>query len=147
MRAACSIGVRADLARPLEPQCMENTLRKLEGIAEVTVHKSEPGKVWSLFKGVREEQYPDQMSFESSEGGGVLVQHQVDDGHIIFRAHSDTLHPKPSDEYIQKALELDVQVGAQVALACKATYVAGGEFRCFPDSARCREVLGNQASK
>ncbi len=142
-----SIGVRADLARPLDPQCIENTLRKVEGITEVTVHKSEPRKVWYLFKGVRDEQYPDQMLFESSEGGGVLVQHQVDDGHTLFRAHSDTLHPKPPDEYIQKALELDARVGAQVALACKAEYIAGGEFRCFPDSVRCREIVLNQAHK
>jgi hypothetical protein len=142
-----SINVRADLVSPLEPQCIEDTLRKLEGIEQVTVHKSEPRKVWSLFKGIRDEQYPDQILFQSPEVGGVLVQHQVDDGHTILYVNSNKLGPKPPEDYIQKALELDARVGIQVAHACKATYIAGGEFKCFPDSVRCRETLLHQSYK
>ena len=122
-------------------------IAKLEGIEQVTVHKSEPRRVWSLFDGVRDEQYPDQILFKSGEGGGVLVQHKVDDGHTIFIAHSKRLGLKPPEDYIQKALELDARMGARVAQACKATYIAGGEFRFFPDSVRCRETLLNQAHK
>lgn len=142
-----SVGVRANLSNPLEPQCIEDTLRKLEGIEQVTVHKSDPRKVWSLSKGVRTEQYPDQFLFKSREVGGTIVQHQDDDGYTILGAGTSWLGPKPPEDQMERALEFNARVGSQIAQACKARFRTGGEFRCSPDLARCRETILDHAQK
>jgi hypothetical protein len=41
-----SIWVRANLAEPLEEQCIEDTMQKLKGLDRVMIYKSEPHKVW-----------------------------------------------------------------------------------------------------
>ena len=142
-----SVWVRANLAEPLEQQCIDDAMHKLDGLEGVAISKSEPYKVWTQFQGTRTVQARTQYVFYSQDGRGILEQREDEKGQTVLGAGTAGVGAKPPQENLERIQAFSARMVSQVAQACKAKYSDRDGFKCHPDSTPCREALLDQASK
>lgn len=127
-----SVGMHAYLVESIEPRCIEDTLRNLKEIEEVSIHRFEPVKSWSLYEGVTVEQYPDQYQFRSHENRGVIVQFRDKEDRISLFSGTTWVGSKPAQDEMDTTQAFDSRIVLKVAQACRARYSGSAGFRCDP---------------
>jgi hypothetical protein len=132
------VGVRANLKEPISPTCIEDALRKLEGIDRIAIQKSDLPSTWNL--SARNEKFPDQYMFEGGPLKGMITQFEKE-GRTTFLVGVNGTGLTPPKDTVENMQLFNAHIAVQVAQKCNARYSDDGYFICSPDTARCRETL------
>ena len=137
-----SVGVHGIISKPIDRDCILQSLQNEDEIANVSVYEAVSRKVWNFRDGVHEVITPVQYGVESGKTvggykiGAVVVQWQ--DKQELAHLSSETswmgLEPRP--EVFQKQARLfNVYLARRISQFCNAKFVDG--LKCGPESKSC----------